>query len=340
MSTKKYVTYVKLCSAFVMLAAGAYVFFSRRAKVSAELRDAVFHNDLARAQAAIDRGASINKGRTMSGEMPLMMAIENGYVEMVTLLIRNGVNLSKSAPYLYSPLDIAIMCAAGLMHSVTTTTSDTGEAIQIPASRPSFKDRQEIIKVLLQAKAPTTLPDIFIAILLHDVDAARKMMSEDYLQQLTSKERGEIPQAAIASQNKETIRSINDILPYFSERFSPIYTPDWDKNKSLLNLAIAEFYPLIVEYLLTELHVPVNVPDRDGDMPLHKAITEFDWFGDADPARVEIIKILLAHGAQVNARDAEGNTPLDLASRYVKGDAAQIITTLLIANGAERSTAL
>ncbi len=66
----------------------------------------------------------------------------------------------------------------------------------------------------------------------------------------------------------------------------------------------------------------INIPDSDlGYTPLHAAVTARDE---------EMIKLLLKHKANVNARDAYGNTPLFRASHLDQGN-----IKLLIAAGAD-----
>ena len=71
----------------------------------------------------------------------------------------------------------------------------------------------------------------------------------------------------------------------------------------------------------------VNVMDSYGQSPLH-AMT----YG-ATKAMVETIRLLLKHGADIAAKDADDNTPLHLAMPTSEWE----VVKLLIAHGADRN---
>jgi ankyrin repeat protein len=51
-----------------------------------------------------------------------------------------------------------------------------------------------------------------------------------------------------------------------------------------------------------------NSRDNKRRTPLHFAVSSY-----LDSSRLDIVRILLAHGADVNAEDGEGRTPLQVA---------------------------
>lgn len=55
----------------------------------------------------------------------------------------------------------------------------------------------------------------------------------------------------------------------------------------------------LAKFLITKYHVSVNCVDKDGLMPIHHAVSS-----------LEMVKFLLAHGADVNSRSRSGGTPL------------------------------
>ena len=59
----------------------------------------------------------------------------------------------------------------------------------------------------------------------------------------------------------------------------------------------------LAKFLMTRYHVSVNYVDKDGLMPIHHAVSS-----------LEMVKFLLAHGADVNSRSRSGVTPLMLAT--------------------------
>jgi hypothetical protein len=82
-------------------------------------------------------------------------------------------------------------------------------------------------------------------------------------------------------------------------------------NHTALTFATARGSPEIMQALL-ELGLDVNEPDGTGRTPLHYAAKSFS------PA--ELIRPLLNHGARLDAKDANGCTPLDLLLRWRSED--------------------
>lgn len=60
----------------------------------------------------------------------------------------------------------------------------------------------------------------------------------------------------------------------------------------------------LAKSLMEEYHVSVNCADKDGLMPIHHAVQR----------SLEMVKFLLAHGADVNSRSRSGGTPLMFAT--------------------------
>lgn len=102
-----------------------------------------------------------------------------------------------------------------------------------------------------------------------------------------------------------------------------------------LNYAIREGRPKLLEKIIREHSDLINCRDKDGDTPIHVAIDEYnaahidhepiysdDESGDlerrSDAKRrkqEEILEALLESGADPNACDAHGDTPLDRLTR-------------------------
>lgn len=84
--------------------------------------------------------------------------------------------------------------------------------------------------------------------------------------------------------------------------------------------AQASRYERMIEALLRFSSSTVNESDRayigDGRTALHQA---------AANGNVQVIRTLIAHGAQVNAKNSSGETPLHLAARFGHVDAVQYL---------------
>ncbi|CAE7752961.1 ANK2 [Symbiodinium sp. CCMP2592] len=70
--------------------------------------------------------------------------------------------------------------------------------------------------------------------------------------------------------------------------------------------------------------------DLYGEMPLHRAV---DAGGCSHSSQLSMVKFLLANGAQVNATDHDGRTPLHVAVRHY--DPSISMVKFLLANGAQ-----
>ena len=76
-----------------------------------------------------------------------------------------------------------------------------------------------------------------------------------------------------------------------------------DMVKDLLFRVVKRGDVKSAKFLMTKYHVSVNCADKDGLMPIHHAVSS-----------LEMVKFLLAHGADVNSRSRSGVAPLMLAT--------------------------
>jgi ankyrin repeat protein len=67
--------------------------------------------------------------------------------------------------------------------------------------------------------------------------------------------------------------------------------------------------------LLLSKGAAINAADAGGRTALHDAVSAGDQ--DTMPQRIDTVRFLLAHGADVNAKNSEGKTPLDVTNHEV-----------------------
>ncbi|NLF72867.1 MAG: hypothetical protein GX575_27845 [Candidatus Anammoximicrobium sp.] len=101
-----------------------------------------------------------------------------------------------------------------------------------------------------------------------------------------------------------------------------------------LLIAVENFNRPLVE-LLVKRGVDPNVPNNFGQTALHRAVARLPY-GEAEALKLQVLELLLDYGADVNARDEHGLTPLDcIRRRHEEGGSADAVQSLLLAHGAE-----
>ena len=222
------------------------------------LHKAVATEQLETAKLLLDAGANVNAIRKY-GETPLHLAMNTGHSEMVKLLLDAGANVNASQ------------------------SGDT------PLVRAIHRGEKEIVKFLIQAGAIVSTKGGYGNTPLH------------YAVRNGEKEMVNILLAAGADVN--TIRKDG-------------YTP--------LHWAVYRHMSEIVKLLL-KAGANVNIAKNNGYTPLHTAV---------DKVQKEMVELLLAAGADVNRIDKIGNTPLHIAASKSGYELVEI-TKILIQKGAD-----
>ena len=98
----------------------------------------------------------------------------------------------------------------------------------------------------------------------------------------------------------------------------------WGYNSSTPLHSAAYYGDLEVVQKLIEYDVDINAAGSDGRTALHFASGDHDTMNLSDP-RPSILRLLLAHGADVNARAENSSTPLHSASRFATPEVVRVL---------------
>ena len=222
------------------------------------LHKAVATEQLEVAKLLLDAGANVNAIRKY-GETPLYWAMDTGQSEMVELLLGAGANVN------------------------ATSSGDT------PLARAVMRGKKEVVKSLIRAGA---------------IVSSKGMHGNTPLHYAVIKGEEEMVDILIAAgADVNTVREDG-------------YTP--------LHWAVCRHMSEIVKLLLAA-GANVNVAKNDGYTPLHTAV---------DKVQKEMVELLLAAGADVNRIDKIGNTPLHITASKSGYEIVEI-TKILIQKGAD-----
>jgi ankyrin repeat protein len=273
--------------------------------VSTRFYQALRANDLARLQSLVDAGADVNV-RDRRGETPLLYAAVVGSLETMNLLIAAGADVNAQNEFgatalIWSATDLAkvkLLVDHGAL--VNTATRRGRTALLIAAMSDSSA---EIVRFLLA----------------HGADAR----ALDFLKTTTLR-------AATLGNDTETIRMMIDAGVDVNAADLPGITPlmmaaGWNGNLDAVKLLLAKGAKV------NAVSRPVmGLPSRNGPSEFGN-LTALLMAAPFGPP--ELIKTLLDAGADVNARDVRGMTPLMLAIATDRQDPS--VLRMLLEHGAD-----
>ncbi len=261
----------------------------------------------------IEKGARVNDADPL-GVTPLHCAIGSYDLEMVRILLKAGASL-EAREHLHGRT---------ALHQAASGWALTG------APKGSRNDLLAIVQALVDAGADTKATTWDGKTSLQLAEESNQREVADYLRTLGVPEQGptEYPTQIVAAMSAGDLSTVKKLLERFPEaRVLRIEDPQKYPNipYSLAAQAVQLKSPGLLKLLLENGVSPSAVhPGSDGNLcqPIHYA---------AKLGSVEMVQLLLKHGADINARDYRRRTPLHYA---VYGYSPEMVK-LLLDKGAE-----
>ena len=315
----------------LLLKAGASV-DARRWSGDTPLHAAIYGGSIDIVQLLLDRGADLNVVEHRMGHTPLMWALARRQPEMAELLIRRGANVSAVSTNGFRPIHFAAqqadtasaqaLIAAGARPHVPTADGRTAFLMALA------QGSEEMTRLMLDHGADVQARDANGATPLHGavrqgllelardfvnlgavVNARTETSDED--SGSASRHRGLTPFLTAARS-----ASVDMMRMLLAVGADPTAKTSDDAGAVLL---ATESRELGAVQMLIRLGLDVNVAPPVRPTALHTAIR----FGDD-----EIVVYLAAHGADFDARDHHGRTPLEEAEFEAPTDTITLMRRL------------
>ena len=300
---------------------------------------AIRDNNLAQLQTLLKSGADPNVSDPRGGATPLMYAAAVGSTAAMTLLLDNGAkanatNATGATALMWAATDLEKVRLLLSRGADVNVASQRGRTALQSAAR---SDRSAaIVRLLLAAGADVKAVDGAKANTLHaatmgnDIDTIRLIVDAG-VDVNAADFAGFTPLLnAAANRNLDAIRLLlakgadakarSGDGSFQKVKAGTIALGNWTALTASVSMASTD----LVKTLL-DAGVAVNVPDVRGMTPLMLAVA-------TDRQNIDVIRLLIARGADVNAKSGAGETALDWA---VKTGAKPAIDAIRAAGGVE-----
>ena len=245
-------------------------------------------------------------------QTPLHLATKSGHSTIISMLIKNGANTSAKDSKQRTPLHLAAnsgtiaIIGALVRHGTNIAAIDLNQ--QTPLHLAAHSGRSAAISILVKYGADITTKDadqrtpLHLAVLSKHEEAVKvlldlgaDMLCLDVLEQ---------PPVNYAA----TFGGIGCMKAFIEAGFDINYREPY-RNRTVLHDAADRDEIDVLEYLLGQegSEMIVNAGATDGSTALHLAVCR--------DSRLESIRLLLQHGADMGAMSNDGYTPVHLAIR-------------------------
>jgi cytohesin len=269
---------------------------------------------------------------------PLHFASRCGNVKVARLLLEHGAGIHALDGNLSTPLHFASEISNAdtarllLEHGADVHALDNNHSTPLHFTSRRGHSAVAVARVLLEHGAVVDARDNEDSTPLHvsaqhgNTEVARLLLEHGAVIHVRNK-KGQTPQHLLVTMwSNITPNNDVDTVRFFLDRGADVDAVD--DNRSTLLQRVSGHGNVEVAQLLLERGANINVRNREGQTPLHRALVEItDEFEDIF---FEAIQLLLEHGADVDTLDNDHLTPLHLASQYGSVTA----TRLLLEHGA------
>jgi ankyrin repeat protein len=227
------------------------------------------------------------------GGLPLEIAIEGGYVDIVEALVSGGADVNRKDEFGWPLLHIAITshCQSGAEAALLSERPGVGAA---RADWDRYGASIDRVRRTLAAQMVRLL-------IAHGADIeARDKEGLTPLHCAAYQGHREIVEFLLAAGVDVNARAVRDPEPNSISRENPTPDDGFATGVTPLHAAAVSGDPCVVEVLLAH-GAKIQATNESGATPLHCAVQE---------AKLGVVELLIAKGADVNVEDRGGATPL------------------------------
>ena len=276
--------------------------------------------------ALLAAGADLNQPSAGDKTTPLLIAIINGRFDLAAVLLDHGANANAASDNGAAPLYAVLNCQWAqkalypqprAQEQQRTTYLDLMTALLDKGADPNARLKQKVwysgYNSDFSAIDEEGATPFWRAAYASDVDAMRLLVARGADPNIpTSRVPGRARAGGGLSNDVKDVSSLPPV-PVGGPAMTPLHAAAGAGYGEGFAGNAHRFAPtgmlVAVKYLVDELHADVNVPDQDGNTPLHNAAARGDN---------EMILYLVSKGANVKAVNREGKTTVDMANGPVQ----------------------